>query len=188
MTDAPFTDLPVRHDSLPAPVAEAVRRAAFRISDRTKGDNYIPSVSAGEAEDLITEELRPVLLGGPLPPIDPAPVIGVTTAKTDEAIRQWIAKLPTTGDAVKIDAFRGCIASKPCHRCKVVWHSGICVCGLTHCYRCGHWLRGEGDTKTYERINADHYDGPKAEQIDPLFPATAARFSITSDGRVIPAS
>lgn len=173
-------DLPLQLADLPAPVAEAVKRMARRLSAWIQDNDYM--ISNAKAEEIITEELRPVLLGGPLPPLDPAPVIGVTTAKTDEAIRQWIANLPATGEWVKIEAFRGCIDAKPCHRCKVVWHSHICVCGLTHCYRCGHRLGGHGDSSTYERINSDHYYGPKAQQIDPL---VVRRYTLDDHGRVV---
>lgn len=151
------------NSTLPTAVTAAITRAAKRISSYTSCD-------VAGMESIMAEELAPALAAPPSPPDTPQQEPGIVLTPGFETY------------VPQASQWHGCISSRPCHRCRVVWHSGTCVCGLTHCYRCGHWLRGEGDTTDYERINSDHYAGPKAAQINP-----PNRFVLTNDGRMAPA-
>lgn len=116
-------ELPVQLADLPAPVAAAVARAAERISAWTEDNNYVPRITPKDAERLITEELRPVLLGGPLPPF--ANVERTTSGP-------W-----TLADLLLLSPQRsGCVGSRYCHACKISY-GGTCLCLPNKCHECG---------------------------------------------------
>jgi hypothetical protein len=51
---------------------------------------------------------------------------------------------------------QGCIDTKYCRGCKIVYHSSICVCALHACSKCEGWLSLTADesTKDWERIRS----------------------------------